>query len=345
MADYLPTKRYILRTMQSDLQALAAGQVPRAIPKEIIIEQPKEVIPEQAPKEWKGLGQLKEIPEALPPPEFAPPPQPSAPIAPKPTFAAPAEKPAFNFLLILLVIILLGGAGYSIYYFYTRPKPIEITTQQPPTTPTPPEIQTPILPTSYLGDIENQIIDFKTNQGYKIFDLIKLSKNNTEINRFSRLLFRENSERGGIFLTFQNFFDRAEISVPFAFVDNFEENFTAFLYKQSEGDKFGFVAKIKDGKLTLLKNQLARWEEGMAQDLKKFYFSSIPIPPIGAFKTAKFNKTHSYRYLNFGTAQSRLHYAILEDKNFFVLTTSEKSLKAALTLLLTGSSASSSQVK
>lgn len=113
------------------------------------------------------------------------------------------------------------------------------------------------------------------------------------------------------------------------FVDNFKEDFTSYMHKDSFGSHPGYVLQLKpDATIVLLRSQLLKIESDPAQISKLFL--STPNNPGASFSDAQING-QPVRVLKFGSGET-FYYGWFNNQ-YLVFGTSEEGMKTAFSKL------------
>ncbi len=113
------------------------------------------------------------------------------------------------------------------------------------------------------------------------------------------------------------------------FTDNFKEDFTSYVHKDSLGTFPGYVLELKpDATIVLLRSQLLQIESNSSQIAK--IFLSSPINPGPSFADAQING-QPVRMLQFGSGE-KFYYGWFNNK-YLVFGTSEEGMRTAFSKL------------
>ena len=145
-------------------------------------------------------------------------------------------------------------------------------------------------------------------------------------NQFRRIVFRNSKDNTIIGL--KKFFESLLIRVPDSFYQKIDDNFTLFIYSQEQGNRIGFVAKIKN--YNGLEDMLRAEEPKMKNDFQTL-ISLIGKENVGMspyFRNASTVRGYNgpnfrYRTLN----RQDLGILYLTSGNYFLFTSSWKSME------------------
>ncbi len=112
------------------------------------------------------------------------------------------------------------------------------------------------------------------------------------------------------------------------------DNYTLFLYNQTEGNRLGLVVKM--GQSETLVEDLKNWEATLVDDLRALFLEEeVPAAFTEEFQDNIYQDI-AIRYLNFPDPGLSIDYGIVDGK--LVLTTSRESMYAAIEALLSAES-------
>ncbi len=144
--------------------------------------------------------------------------------------------------------------------------------------------------------------------------------------QFTRLIIKDT--RDNKILGLKEFFEGLLVRVPEGFYQKVENDFTLFVYSQSEGNRLGFAVKIKnyEGLANLLRDQ----ETTMESDFQTFYALMGKEKPaiISYFKNAENISGYTgpnFRYQSLTSQDLGICY--LTSGDYFVFTSSWKSIE------------------
>jgi len=151
---------------------------------------------------------------------------------------------------------------------------------------------------------------------------------------FRRISFLDKTTKKEIGL--KDFLNAMSINITDSFLQKFEDNFTFFIYSQIQGNRVGFVLKIKnyEGMETLLKVK----EPTMANDFTPIFelvSGQKPLSKTGLFKDASSVKNYTgpnFRYKVLASQDLGCYY-LSSNKDYFIFTTSWKSMEKLITKL------------
>ena len=136
---------------------------------------------------------------------------------------------------------------------------------------------------------------------------------------------REFLEKNGFEIT-----EPLEINVPSRVSIALEKDYTFFIYSQEEGDRAGFLVKVKDSRI--LKTALRDWEKTMREDLKAIFLGQELTQPSTTEFQDNFYKGLNIRYLNFLNSSLTIDYTIIKD--YLIVTTSQESIYRVIDRIL-----------
>jgi len=314
----VPTPEPAIRTMQKDLARLA----------------------QEAGLPTKKAAPPEKLPMA---PRPALPLRPSMPLPPQP--AEPEEKPlisakkptyfSLKFILITLIFIVIGLGGFLYWWNY-----IHVIT--PPTyyqcqnyqcllvegegidqcfshaDCAPPE---PEIPASLISIDETETIELVKSQENLLIDKLKtLAAQEQTKETFRRILIKSiNGQRK--YLGWSTFCQLLGIQTPLA-----ENNFTLFLYNQTEGNRLGLVLKVENPEQ--IQSLMRNWETSLSTDLEPIFLDLEPGPAATEEFQDNVYQDVAIRYLNFPNPDLTIDYAVVDDK--LVITTSKDSIYAVI---------------
>lgn len=313
-----PQPEVTLRTQESDLQSLqsSGGLTPQAEP---VLTQPAETSAsfsaETQKTEAEVLSSGAEAGQTEPTME-----------------AAGGSR---RWLWIIILIILAAGVTGGIYYSF-RPLTSDFsensgtsaeTGSQAPTAP-PPASPLPaagLIHQSAFGiPTENTAQILPTATALKIEGNKKLPPG--DLKEVSVL----DNGRQVPFADFLNVLIPGAAASPFTAVlrENFEEDFTAFLYYDENGAWPGFVLRLKADTATDLMSLRAKLASLEGLDLSGFYLSPAGQP--GMFKSSQVNSQPT-RYLTFSMTGAAFNYGVLS--RYLIISTSYNGFLSALQFL------------
>ncbi len=149
---------------------------------------------------------------------------------------------------------------------------------------------------------------------------------------FTRITIK--NKNNGKFLGLEKFFEWMLIRTPKGFYDKLDNGFTLFIFSQPQGNRLGFVAKIKDyeGLENLLRNQ----ESSMSDDFKNFFAmmgakGRLIVPYFRNASDVQGYTGPNFRYQTIN--KEDLGIAYLTSGNYLVFTSSWKSMQEVITKL------------
>ena len=228
------------------------------------------------------------------------------------------------------LFIILTGA--FLFWFFTKgpslsPSPLSeppIRPEQPEQTEEPerPEKIEPTPSTTLLSIDREEIIEIQDN--VQIADEIKKALVQAETqaqDTLIRLLFKNTVQAS--FVNLPNFFQTFEIKAPEGLLEKLENYATFFIYSYDKTERFGFVAKIKEGED--VEEQMRKWEETIEPDINSLLVTLGNKASAGTniFRQAQHNGVY-FRYLSMGEQDFGICWA--QYKGRLVFTTSGKTI-------------------
>ncbi len=241
-------------------------------------------------------------------------------LVPKPSFS---QKLWIRIILALLGITILAGVTTFLYWYFavreTAPeKPIDNTVEtNKPALVIPPSL-------FYVENSQSIKISQPNEIPFLLFQALQEKINQDFVTR----ILIEDTQNNKI-LGLKEFFEVLSTNFPSGLNDKLENDFTLFIYSQEEGNRLGLAVRIKNQEG--LAELLASWEGTMENDLGKIFelFGKGLDEPalISHFRSAQYQDTN-FRFQTFTRQDLGIVYTIYHD--YFILTTSWKSLEEAL---------------
>lgn len=304
-----PPNDVSIRTMESDIKsmALSGGSFTRAEKIQVPQSQPKAEVP-------------------VPSPEYV---QPSS---------DGGKSKGFIVLAIVVLILLLGALAYFLYPLFVKDNNVPpVTDDNATTTPSLPGVPDNVLSpsfthTSFFRRAGDRVLDM--NVKFTATNVTDLENYDQKIDRLLSGVTEEKAlvelsarREAGQHLSLAEFFDYSSNRVfTHAFLDqNFNPDFTFFIYKNKNGFWPGFVIKLaKDKNWVVVKPEVAKLER--SANLADFFITE-PGERVGDFKD-KLVSSQSARVLSYSKAPASLIYGWFHD--YLVISTSEEGLKEAV---------------
>jgi len=204
-----------------------------------------------------------------------------------------SKKPSFKqrlwlrILIVIFVLVALAGILTFWYWFFV------IRVQPPVSPPGFEEEKEGIKIPSALFDISDTVIITVVEDGDLLGAVKKVLEEDQPKGQFKRIVVKKE----GKILDLKSVFDILSIKVLDSFFDQIENDPTMFSYSQKEGNRFGFVVKIKDKKeLNITSKSM---EPTMENDFESIFLLMGKEGPAAAnfFKNA--NSVTGYTGLNF----------------------------------------------
>jgi|GEM_PF-1760848 len=303
-------------------------------------------------------------PPVSPPPPPPPSVNPSAP--PKPDFET--EEPVFQpqntdrsdysaadygvssgrkklFIIIGIVIgvLILGVVGYLFIIPALFP-PLVVPEEPAPTAALPPapvEPETPsvsepeiLVHKSFFLTAPDETVETNLRDlNYSTIQssLTRAAANNIPDDSLKEIVLKSDGSQFP-FADFLSNFSSAETGAPapaFVNTDQFEKDFTAFLYYDSQGVWPGYIAKMKGG-VTAAQVMLDLQNAEPVLNIEKFYLTGHESGALGEFKDGQAKEIPT-RYLVGANAGAAFNYGVFGD--YLVLSTSYNGLLKSLSLL------------
>jgi len=270
--------------------------------------------------------------EVVPPP--LPPIPPIAKVEKKPIETAKTlfKKPSSGqkvwvrvVLSLLIVAVLALAATFAYWYFSVRETtPIQKPENNTPVTPEPEvKVKELVIPPSLFYTESSQTL--KISEISEVpFLLFQALQGKTEQGSVSRILLEDtkNIEILGL----KEIFAAFNIAPPENFYDQLATSTTLFIYSQEEGNRLGMVTEITEEGLPEI---MSLWEETMEQDMQSFFELLNKTEPAlySYFRDASYQET-DFRFQTFSRQDLGIVYTVFD--NYFILTTSWKSMEKAL---------------
>ncbi len=149
---------------------------------------------------------------------------------------------------------------------------------------------------------------------------------------FKRIVFVTGNP--GAEISVKDLFFTMQIKMPDNFFSSMEDNFTFFAYSQTQGTRIGFAAKIKD--YDNLNKLLKSKEKTIDVDFNPLFqliANGAPLTNGGIFKDASAVKGYAgpnFRYRMLNPNDIGFYYLLTSDKNYFIFTTSWKSMEKVI---------------
>jgi len=203
-------------------------------------------------------------------------------------------------LVTLIVIILAAGIIGVGAYYYVYPLLLKNGGVVPPTPPTATEPPpTPAHVSLIFADVTEEALNLQSaspetiEEGEVLLKEVILSQNGNalKLSEYLPALIPELSEE--------------ELK------NNFEENFTAFIYYNESGAWPGYVLKRKSSAVAIIAQNSFRKVEG-SSSLKNFFLSDPGVPSSNGFQTGQVNNEPA-RYISFNNQGAALSYAWFND--------------------------------
>ena len=243
-------------------------------------------------------------------------------------------------IFIVILLILISAFIFTFWHWYIREGQ-----EQPVSPPTPLE-SLPVIPEETIPPIEEKPVEQEIIIPLSLISVdatttLTISNKEELIDAISQLVQEEQKEseiqriiikdiKKNKILGIREFFETFEVKEPENFLNNLENDFTLFVYSQKQGNRFGFVAKIKTKeKLTDL---LKVWEPTMEKDYQKLFeiLGKDKRALIPYFKQASY-KGKNFRYQTF--SQNGLGICYLVSENYFIFTSSGESIMEIISRL------------
>jgi len=190
----------------------------------------------------------------------------------------------------------------------------------------------PVIPEALMPIHSTNTIEF-TEQDNLIEKIaaIELEKNNI----VNRLIVKKDNQILNLLdlVSILNLVIPKNISSSFAEAEIIGDNYTLFLYKQTQGNRLGLVIKIAQSE-TLATN-LKDWEITMTNDLESLLLIEEIPPAFTEGFQDNIYRDIAIRYLNFPDPGLSIDYGIPDNK--LILTTSQESMYAIISLLMPAS--------
>lgn len=244
--------------------------------------------------------------------------------------------------IIYIVLSVVGVAILFIVGFFlpkllfknetSAPAVIPGNTTQTPATSTPqvkPPQTTGITHASFFKSASGGIINIAISTGLTTENISGLINQRTApiSASFSELMFNKDGQ-GISWKEFINIYGWTFLPEAF-FTDNFKEDFTSYVYKDSFGTHPGYVLELKpDATIILLRSQLLGIESNPSLITK--IFLSSPTNPAQSFTDSQING-QPVRMLQFGSGE-KFYYGWFNNQ-YLVFGTSEEGMKAAYSKL------------
>ncbi len=232
-------------------------------------------------------------------------------------------------IIIALILIFINLFLFCYWYFYIKKlePPLPPADQQEQAVDSEEE-QSPALEIT----IPLALFPIKETESLEIEEFITLSKalsifleKSSAENGFTRILIKDSDKNK--LLGIKEFFQSLQIKSPADFSDSLDNNFTFFVYSQTEGPRMGFAALITEK--SLLINSLKIWETTMEKDFESFFILLNKKEPalISFFKDGS-SQGKTIRYQTFSKNDLGICYVIFED--YFIFTSSWKSMEKVI---------------
>lgn len=266
------------------------------------------------------------------------------PVTPAPVISVPTSSTGSKKFLYLIISIVGIAVLFALGFFLPKllfnnqpttqtaekPKPTQQGTVTTPTSTTPKPSETPSLV---------HISFFKSSAGTPTN--VPIADNLTTEN-VSGLINQQTAASSASFLEmtftkegksvswkqFMNLYGWTFLPENF-FTDNFKEDFTAYMHKDSFGSHPGYILELKpEATVVLLRSQLLKIESDPTQ-IAKFFLSS-PNNPAATFGDSQING-QPVRTLKFGSGET-FYYGWFNNQ-YLVFATSEEGIKTAFSKL------------
>ena len=127
----------------------------------------------------------------------------------------------------------------------------------------------------------------------------------------------------GRFLALDEMLNILGITIPSSVMEEFDDQFELILFRQKEGGRLALMVKLKDP--SAIKEEIALWEPTMVRDSEKFFALLGKKADIGPFRSATWQGI-PFRYFDFLPARLGIVYAIYQEKNLLIFTSSGESM-------------------
>jgi|GEM_PF-1274351 len=341
----------VIRTMASDIKRLSKkGAPPEGLPVFSMPEKEQEKIKEEEGK--KAVQQIRQEPEAKK--EGI---EKNKQGAKEKIYKKVEDKRAQNrknpmklVMIISIIVLIAGGLGGFVYWWnYLRaipPLPVithyecqdsqcisingEGTDQcQIHQDCEPVEPIEPVIPEALMPIHSTNTIEF-TEQDNLIEKIIAIELEKNDI--VNRLIVKKDNQILNLLdlISILNLVIPENISSSFAEAEIIGDNYTLFLYKQTQGNRLGLVIKIAQSE-TLATN-LKDWEITMTNNLESLLLIEEIPPAFTEGFQDNIYRDIAIRYLNFPDPGLSIDYGIPDNK--LILTTSQESMYAIINLLM-----------
>jgi len=242
------------------------------------------------------------------------------------------EKLWIRILIVGIVIIILAGVLTFWYWFFkikNQPPADEPGSQQPSIEDPTGSVVGPngiTIPVSLFAVGDTRTISISSLEDIHNLLFQALQEWQTD-NQFKRVIIKAEDRVIGL----REFSQALSIRLPDSFYDSIDDEFTLFIYSQSQGNRLGFVAKITDqeGLDSLIKSQ----ETTMETDLQ-IYFELLGKnkPAIVSYFRDASNvrgyEGHNFRYQTLTRDDLGICYSVAGE--YFVFTSSWRSMENLL---------------
>ncbi len=321
-------KREDIKTMQKDISQLREQEAEKEREKIAALKTAEETRIEREKQEKikRGVEEKERRPPVPIPPTTLPIP-PSISVETKRLKPAPSEKILIR-VGIMLIIVLIFVNIFLFWNWYLREEalpgqvppeevlPEEVLPEEVPPEEVPPEI---IIPLSLIPIEASSTLEISAPEELSTLFSQVLKTELTE--GYTRILIQDIEENK--ILGLKEFLEGFGVKVPEGFYEKVGQDFTLFLFKQKQGNRWGLVTKIteKENLAFLLKN----WEETMEQDFGNLFTATGKEgPALTPYFRAASYKGASLRYQTFSRQDLGICYSLFND--YFVFTSSWESL-------------------
>jgi len=227
---------------------------------------------------------------------------------------------------IIVVSVLFLFVGFFYWFFGVRKaeKPPEerITPKEEITPPKEEIIEEPeiIIPLSLISVNATETLEVSISEEAST-SLSQFLGKKSAADTFTRILIKDSKENK--ILGLKEFFEVFKIRTPENFYQKTEEDFTLFVYSQEEGERIGFITKIKEE--SGLEELLKSWEPTMETDFGNLFaiMNKQGRALFPYFKNASYRGI-SFRYQTFSIPHFGICYSI--SNQYFIFTSSGKSI-------------------
>ena len=157
---------------------------------------------------------------------------------------------------------------------------------------------------------------FSSSREYMI-EMNNISKKKLET-QLLRIIAEDHRSDEPDLVDLEDFFSFYEVETPSGFFDTVEKDFTLLVYPEGEENRFGFVARIKEGKRDDLEWTIMRpWETKIEEDFRRL-FSSLVSASLPATSSQLSETKYSY-----GRSDHEIRYREIEmrERSFVTFTT------------------------